>query len=189
MRWVFLNLLRIDPIPASLAHLAPNSQYTEWITNVRVKKHGLGQTFRVIVFLGTFDQDPTTWDTEFNVVGRVTVLGRSPKTRCEKCQDDMANDLIVTGTVSLTSALIQDCVGGELHSLEQADVVPHLKRNLQWRVTLFDGIEHPVDQVPGLQVSVCSTKVTIGGDGLPVYSHEYTTHEDITHGRPGGLAA
>jgi tyrosinase len=55
------------PIPASLRHLAPNNAYTEWVVNVRAEKHGLGASFRVLVFLGAFDEaDPSGWDTEFN---------------------------------------------------------------------------------------------------------------------------
>jgi tyrosinase len=178
-------------VPKEFEHLVPNRTYTEYITNLRALKHGLQQTFRVYVFLGDFNPDPTTWPTEHNVVGRFTVLGRAGTTQCEKCQSDSADDLVVTGTVPLTSALLQDIVesSSSLRSLEPSEVVPYLERNLHWRVTVFDGTERPREEVPGLKVAVVSTKVRIGDDGVPVYSGEYDAHPEITDGRPAGLGA
>jgi tyrosinase len=174
-------------VPATFSHLVSNNKYTEWITNLRAIKHGLNQTFRIIVFLGDFNSDPETWPFEYNAVGRVTVLGRSPNSQCSKCETDRSADLVVTGTVPLTSALLQDIVAGRLASLNPADVEPYLQKNLHWRVTQFDGTEVPRDQVPGLKVSVCSTEVTIAEDSTPVYSGHYTVHPSITDGRPAGL--
>ena len=176
-----------EPIPSSLAHLAPDNTYTEWIVGVRAIKHGLGQTYRVIVFLGDISPNPADWDLEYNCVGRVTVLGRSPNSQCEKCERDRDASLTITGTVPLTSALLQDITAGRLSSLEPAEVVPYLRENLKWRVTLFNGDEQPVEEVPGLKVSVVSTAVKIGDDGIPIYSGEYTTHREITDGLPAGL--
>ncbi|KAK4116618.1 Monophenol monooxygenase [Canariomyces notabilis] len=181
-----------DPIPASLKHLAPSNKYHDWIVNVRAQKHGLNQSFRVLVFLGPFNEsDPSTWDTEFNCVGRVSVLARSAtETQCAKCRVDAAEELMVSGTVPLTSALLQDITEGEVASLKPDDVVPHLRAKLAWKVALFDGEERDVLSVPGLKVSVASTEVTIGEeDGLPVYSGEYTVYPEITEGKPAGLAA
>lgn len=179
------------PIPATLRHLAPNSTYTEWILNARAQKHGLGQTFRLLVFLGPFDEsDPGSWDTEFNCVGRVSVLGRSAETtHCAKCRVDGAAELMVSGTVPLTSALLQDIVEGHggLAGLRPEEVVPHLQARLKWKATLFDGTEKDVEEVPGLKVSVVSTEVRIGEDGLPVYSGEYTVWPEATDGKPAGL--
>ncbi|KAH7128377.1 tyrosinase precursor [Dendryphion nanum] len=176
-------------VPKPFQHLVPNRTYTEWITNLRAVKHGLSQTFRVYVFLGDFNPDPVTWPTEYNVVGRFTVLGRGGDTQCEKCHQDQDTNLVVTGTVPLTSALLQDIVEGQLASLNPEDVGPYLEKHLHWRVTLFDGSEQPRDQVPGLKVSIVSTSVRIGDDGLPVYSGQYEDHPNITDGRPAGLGA
>jgi len=93
---------------------------------------------------------------------------------------------MVSGTVPLTSALLQDITNGELASLNAADVVPHLKKDLKWKVRLFTGEERPVTEIPELRVSVASTKVTIGPDALPIYSGEYTVHPEVTDGKPAG---
>jgi tyrosinase len=178
-------------VPKQFEHLIPDRTYVEWITNLRAVKHGLSQTFRVYVFLGDFNPDPASWPTEFNVVGRFTVLGRGGTTQCEKCQQDQAEELVVTGTVPLTSALLQDITveHADLRSLNPEDVEPYLVKNLHWRVTVFDGSEKPREEVPGLKVSVVSTKVRIGDDGVPVYSGEYTEHPNITDGRPAGFGS
>ncbi len=174
-------------IPASLAHLAPENKYTEWIVNVRAVKHVLGQTYRLLVFDGKISPDPKDWDVEYNCVGRVTVLGRASSTPCGKCQDDAASDLQVTGTVPLTLALLQDNAAGHLQNLDSANVVPYLRDNLKYRVTLFGGEERPIEQVPGLKIAVCSTQASIGPDGTPHYSGEYVVHGDITAGLPAGI--
>ncbi|KAK3309791.1 uncharacterized protein B0T15DRAFT_545814 [Chaetomium strumarium] len=190
------------PIPRSLQHLAPNNTYTEWVVLARAQKHGLGGPFRLLVFLGAFNEtDPASWDTEFNCVGRVSVLGRdAATTACSKCRADAADELVVSGTVPLTSALLQDIMGigegeeeaGErgLRSLDPEEVVPYLRERLKWKVTMFkNGEEKDVAAVPGLKVSVASTRVTIGEDGLPRYSGEYTVWPEVTEGKPAGLCA
>lgn len=176
-------------IPDEFSHLVKDRTYTEWIANLRTIKHGLNQTFRVYIFLGDFNPDSSTWPTEYNVVGRFTVLGREIDTSCDKCQQDRDDELVVTGTVPLTSALLQDIVAQQLGSLEPSEVQPYLERHLHWRVTVFDGSEVPRDQVPGLKVSVVSTKVRIGDDGVPVYSGVYEQYPGVTDGRPAGLSA
>lgn len=176
-------------VPGKYCHLVKERAHLEWVANLRVTKYGLNQTFRVWLFLGDFNQDPTTWPTEYNVVGRFTVLGRGGDGPCEKRQvkDEDEDGLAVTGTVPLTSALLQDIVADKLRSLDTGDVVDHLKKNLQWRVTVFDGSEWPVEDVPGLKVGVVSTKVRIADDGVPGYGGIYDRHLSVTEGRPGGL--
>jgi len=181
------SILHTGTIPAHLAHLAPGGKYTEWVVNVRAQKHGLGQSYRVVVFLGDITDDPADWDNEFNCVGRVSILGRSPDTQCGKCRVDNAHGLMVSGSVPLTSALLQDIVGGQISSLKPEDVEPHLRDQLKWKVTLFTGEEKNVAEVPDLKVSVVSTEVTLGPDGVPQYSGEYVVYPDVTHGKPAGL--
>lgn len=173
-------------LPEQFAHLALDNTYTEWITNMRAVKHGLSQTFRVLVFLGEFNPDPKTWPLEHNLVGRFTVLGRAPNTECAKCKTDQENELVVTGTVPLTTALLGEIVAGRLASLKTEDVEPYLAKNLHWRVTMFNGEEKDRNEVPGLKVSVVSTNVRIGDDGVPVYSDVYTVHPAITDGKSAG---
>lgn len=99
----------------------------------------------------------------------------------------MEDELVVAGAVPLTSALLQDIAAEKLGSLEVEDVVPYLRKQLHWRVKLWTGETLPVGEVPGLKVSVCSSRVRLDEDGIPAYSGEYTTHTEVTAGRVGGL--
>ncbi|KAF2749527.1 Di-copper centre-containing protein [Sporormia fimetaria CBS 119925] len=175
-------------VPARYSHLFPNDTYFEWVVNLRTVKHALGQTFRVFVFLGDFDPEPAKWPTEPNVVGRFTVLGRAGDTPCDKCRTDQEEELVVSGSVPITKALLQDIVDKEaLNSLNPEDVVPYLTRHLHWRVTLFDGSEQPRSEVPGLKVGIVSTRVSVDEDGVPVYSAEWQSYPEVTDGRPAGV--
>ncbi|KAK4455339.1 hypothetical protein QBC34DRAFT_460244 [Podospora aff. communis PSN243] len=168
--------------------ITANNTYTDWSVNIRATKHILGKPYQIIVFDGDFNPDPARWTSEYNKVDTVAVLGQGEDTACAKCRDDQENDLAVAGVVSLTSALIQDYMEGEIASLNAEDVVPHLKRHLHWRV-LVDGVtDLPREEVPGLVVCVSSTTVSFDENGIPRYSTDHTLHPEITDGRPAGLA-
>jgi tyrosinase len=157
---------------------------------VRVKKHSLDQTFRVLVFLGEPAAGTPGPDLAFapELVGRVTVLGRGrTNATCARCS--VRSDIIVSGTVPLTEDLRAAVAAGHLASLNAADVLPYLKEKLNWRVTLFDGSETPAGGVDGLVVSVVSTAVEEQEGELPVYSGVYATHPEATEGKPAGYAA
>lgn len=89
---------------------------------------------------------------------------------------------MVSSTVSLTSALLQDIVDGKAASLKPEDVARHLKGKLTWRVALFDGEERPVEDVPGLKVTLASTGVVNEEDGLWDCSEVYTMHPEMPRG-------
>lgn len=68
-------------------------------------------------------------------------------------------------------------------------MVPHLVKNLHWRIVGFDGVEIQRSSVPGLKVAVCSTEVSVGDGGGPVFDGEWVTHREVSDGRPGGLGS
>lgn len=176
------------PVPESLKHLAPEGKYLEWIVNVRAVKHGLGQTFSVFVFDCEVSDDPLSWGSDYNTVGRVVFMGREQSTDCEACQDQRERQLVTTGTVVLTSALLQDIQAGRLASLKQEDVVPYLKENLGWGCRMLNGTRKEPNEVPGLKISVCAVDVTLDADGVPSYGAS-RTFKEITDGKEGGLGA
>ncbi|KAK4110354.1 Di-copper centre-containing protein [Canariomyces notabilis] len=168
------------------------STFTLWTANMRAEKHVLGQPYSVYIFLRDFPADPATWDLNPTTVGLVAILGQSQDTGCAKCVTDMAEGLCVTGTVSLTEALVDaynldDGNEERLTSLDNDDVANYLKRHLHWRVLLADKTEVPRDQVPGLMVCVSAVKVTLDEDGLPVYDPDHRVYYRVTDGRPAGL--
>lgn len=109
----------------------------EWITNLKAQKHGLGGVFYVHVFLGEFEIDnPSSWRSAPNAVGKFTVLGDTSDTVCKKCKTDQDNRLQITGQVPLTLALVERYLSHDLENLTPEKVVPYLQKNLHWRVTL-----------------------------------------------------
>ncbi|KAA8573381.1 hypothetical protein EYC84_003859 [Monilinia fructicola] len=66
---------------------------------------------------------------------------------------------MVTGTIPLTSALLDKISKKKLESLDAEDVEPYLKENLKYRISLLD--DTPIDNsaVPSLSVNVVSSKV------------------------------
>ncbi|KAG9238946.1 tyrosinase precursor [Amylocarpus encephaloides] len=164
------------------------SSFTEYIANLKAPKHILNQGFRVYVFLGDFTPSTDTWCTQDASIGTLTVFGSNPETTgCGKCQADAEDDVVVTGTVPLTAALLQQYQAGNLGGLSKENVLPWLRRNLHWRVTLDDGTEKSRGEVPGLNLSVVSTEVELPVGGLPRYSGVYEVHPEVTDGRPAGM--
>jgi tyrosinase len=116
--------------------LAPDNKYLEWITNLKAKKHTLGASFNVHVFLGPItEENPVLWHTEENHVGAFAVLGQPADTGCEKCQSDQTNDVQVTAQIPLTVALAERYLANKIDGLTPEVVRPYLQENLHWRVT------------------------------------------------------
>ena len=169
--------------------------YTEYIVNLKAPKHILQQTYRVHIFLGEFESDLKTWHTQhalvgtFSVFGRNTTRGSDEETGCGKCKKDAEDGLIVTGTIPLTKALIHEVKEGNCPSLAKENVLPWLRENLHWRVTLADGTEKDRNEVPGLVVTVVTTEVELPPHGFPRFSGIYKSHPEVTADRPAATAA
>ena len=93
----------------------------------------------------------------------------------------------VSGTVHLTGALLKEMEEGRLGSLERENVIPFLRKNLHWRVTLANGTEKARGEVPHLKIGVVSTVVNLPAGRRPQFSGEYIVHTEVTDGRPAGL--
>ncbi|EMR83072.1 putative tyrosinase precursor protein [Botrytis cinerea BcDW1] len=174
--------------PSEAPAAAEPIKYREYICNIRAPKHILHQTYRVRIFLGDFNSDPATWATEQSTIGTFSSFGKNPETTgCGKCIKDEARSLMISGTVPLTPILLKLYKNGDLGSFEVENVIPYLRQNLHWRVTLADGTEIDRGDVEGLKISVVSTEVRCAQGGFPEYSGEYEVHSEVTGGRPAGL--
>ncbi|MCJ1264839.1 hypothetical protein MMC22_004714 [Lobaria immixta] len=155
--------------------------YTEWIANIRVAQDALPNTFFVYVLLGDFSTDVACWSYDPNLVGMHTVFNSSP-------DPTKQHNLIVTGTIPLTKTLRRHAADGKVNLKDEKAVKDYLKANLHWRVTTTEVNVVPRDQVPHLKVSVVSSLVKKAESisEFPIWG-EFTVHQDITDGRPGGL--
>ncbi|APA08416.1 hypothetical protein SS1G_13364 [Sclerotinia sclerotiorum 1980 UF-70] len=140
---------------SNLPALATNGQYTEWIANIQAKKFALSKSFFVHVFLGPFKDDPSSWSFEPNLVGTHCVFAKLSSSGAVAADPNQ----LVTGTMPLTSALLDDISQGLLKSLNEEDVKPYLKKNLHYRVTLLDDTEIDNSAVPSLTITVVSATV------------------------------
>ncbi|KAK1835532.1 hypothetical protein QBC39DRAFT_146365 [Podospora conica] len=127
------------------------NQYREWIANVYVGKQALGEPFAVHLFLGTVPRDPRTWSLSRNHIGSVGVFSSDEAM-------DMAQ-LQTSGTVPLTTRLIDKVESGELSSLEPKYVESYLKRYLKKAVIGASGRVYRPAGIPSLGVEVVSTLV------------------------------
>lgn len=110
-----------------------------------MQKHALGGVFFVHIFLGDFDtENPSSWRTAPNNVGKLTVLGDTPDTGCGKCKSDRDRQLQITGQIPLTLALTERYLTHELDDLTPEKVIPYLQKNLHWRVSLVSTNFHTI---------------------------------------------
>ncbi|KAI1345193.1 Di-copper centre-containing protein [Xylariaceae sp. FL0016] len=126
--------------------------YNEWIANVVVKKHALGASFSICLFIGGPPDNPASWATAENLVGTLGVFagGHPPSS---------TGSGIVAGTIPLTSALMSMIASRSLASLNVADVKPYLSTNLNLGIALNDGTMVNARDIDGLRVSIASSLV------------------------------
>lgn len=103
--------------------------YTEWLTNIRVAKDAMEQTFFVHIFLGDFNSDPKTWSFDPNLVGTHSIITPYVMKR------DPKQSTIVTGQIPLTRALRVDQQKGLLNMTDEGKTKEYLTKNLHWRIT------------------------------------------------------
>ena len=132
---------------------------TEWIANIRVKKYALNAPFFIYIFIGTFDQNPSAWSLDANLAGSqfisVKSLSAIMNSPCSNCDPDQ----MVSGTVPLTHTLLRHISEGELKSMEPDDVNPYLAQNLKYRITLSDNTVIGNGDVPSLKISIACVDV------------------------------
>ncbi|RVD85525.1 uncharacterized protein DFL_003846 [Arthrobotrys flagrans] len=171
--------------------------YHEYDANIRFERFDLGgRPFTVHIFLGDFNPDPATWMWDKNRVGGiynfVAGVQRGDGSACSNCETQSQDHTIVTGQVSLTTALLDDIEdpANGLHSLIPEEVIPYLQRHLHWRITDPNGREIPRQGLRTLKISVVECSATISNN--PGELTQYGDHrvlDIVTEGRPAGKAA
>jgi tyrosinase len=103
-----------------------NNVVYEWTTRIHAKKHELGGSFSVLVFLGEVPKDPEEWTTSPSYVGSHSVYTSG----MDRPQGDQANT-VTEGFVHLNMAIAER---SGLSSYEPGGVIPYLKDNLNWSI-------------------------------------------------------
>lgn len=163
----------------------PPPKRREYIANIVSDKFSCNGSYAVYIFLGTFNSsDPTCWPTQPNLVGTHAVFATVPQEATDegqKIKRAAMSGIQVTGTMPLTSALLEKAKQGEMRSMRPQHVEEYMANNLQYRVARvsdqhysetnsseqpanykiqFDGTEIPLAEVPNLSVSVIGADVT-----------------------------
>jgi len=120
-----------------------------WDFQYQVERFALNGSFFVHVFIGDFEADHRIWVNESNHVHASGVWVRSLQeetgqvTSCANCLRSASDGILYADWVPLTMKLIEYIASGEEHpagsglvlrSMDPADVIPFLTRNLHWRI-------------------------------------------------------
>ncbi|KAM0718253.1 hypothetical protein Q7P37_006585 [Cladosporium fusiforme] len=150
--------------PRDTAPRGPPLKRREYIANIVSDKFSCNGSYAVYIFLGTFDSsDPSCWPTQPNLVGTHAVFATVPQEAADdghKAKRAALSGIQVTGTMPLTSALLEKAKQGEMRSMNPQHVEEYMANNLQYRVARFGGTEIPISEVPNLAVSVIGADVT-----------------------------
>lgn len=131
-----------------------DGRYREWIVNIRVKKQALPEPFAVHLFLGEVPADTQQWPYSTTHAGTMGVFNGAGTV------DGMSmGRLEVSGTVPLTTILVNKIAAGELSSLDPKDVEKFLKQWLRRRVLGMSGKVYDISTVQGLVMDVTSSVV------------------------------
>ncbi|CAK7220176.1 hypothetical protein SBRCBS47491_004101 [Sporothrix bragantina] len=139
-----------EPVPASVV---VGMEYREWVANIHAQKQALNSTFFIDLFLGDWPNDTTTWSYAPNLVGTMSVFA-APGGAMAGMDTSAGHS---SGTIPLTSALVQKIASGELTSLEPFAVEPYLLENLHYGIIMADGVVVEPDAVAGLGITIVSS--------------------------------
>lgn len=163
-------------------------QHRQYMANIISQKFALNGSYAIYIFMGDFDDDPSSWATSPSLVGTHAVFGAIEMTSSVVSKVMASKPGVeVTGAIPLTSALLTKADSGEIADMAPATVEDYLTDNLHWRVGMFDGSEIPAEDVADLTVTVVTAQVkpAVSADEFPQWSaFKKLTH--ITQGKPGG---
>lgn len=142
----------------SISAVFDGSKYREWIANLRVNKHAMGGSFNIYLFIGEVPSDPSSWPVASSLVGTLGVFAHKGA-HGHRGVHSHSSSRKVTGTIPMTSALMNMVTSGNISSLHTGDVEPFLRSNLEFRISLANGTTAEAHEVDGLCISIVSSIV------------------------------
>jgi tyrosinase len=124
----------------------PHDHYRSYTANINSRKFAFNGSYAIYVFLGhVADEDAAAWPLSSKLVGTQGVftgmtmpsapsLSPASTDGTQDSNEAVGGNVMVTGTVPLTNALLKHIQTGDLASLEINDVRAFLRKNLQWRI-------------------------------------------------------
>ncbi|EME44704.1 hypothetical protein DOTSEDRAFT_72233 [Dothistroma septosporum NZE10] len=171
-----------NPLADALASnplAANNGSLYQYVANINTPRYKLGGSYSIYCFTGKpGSEDPTTWATAKNLAGTMGVLS----------QPGMSDsNVIVAGSIPLTTSLQSLFSGGVLAGLTEAIIAPFLAANLNWRVLGPAGNSVDPGTIDGFVFSVVTSTAQQPSDAssLPVFS-PFINLIDVTKDQSGG---
>ncbi|OCK82998.1 Di-copper centre-containing protein [Lepidopterella palustris CBS 459.81] len=159
------------------------SSERQYITNIKVRRFGLGGSYSIFVFIGEEPtSEPSQWSSDPSFVGISGVFAAATN-------DPLKTSIESNGVVPLTAALEARLASGKLKSMKEDAVGAYLRDNLHWKIRSMDSTEILIDQVQGLEVSVLWSEVipATSLSSFPQMVGGYHVLFDATSGRQGGI--
>jgi len=153
----------------------------DYTVRIHFKKHELGRSFSVLIFLGDVPDDPLQWRVGDAFVGAHYAFVNSAASQCSNCRNQ--TDAYSEGFVHLNSAIAK---GSGLSSYEPEEVLPYLKEKLHWRIQAANQTAVELEELPSLEVTVSQIPLTHEPAAPFPTLGEQVYHHHITYGRPGG---
>lgn len=179
------NVAAAASVQAAATHNGTSYQY---IANIVSQKFAMGSSYGVYIFMGNYTANSTGWGTDPNLVGVHGVFAnmKNNGSLAMLRRRGMGN-LKGTGSIPLTTMLINKVATGQLASLSPEDVEPYLTRSLDWRASYYDGTEIPVNSVIDLSISVVQAQVepAVSHDEFPTWG-DFVALVNVTADKPGG---
>lgn len=157
---------------------ASNGSLYQYVANINTTRYALNGSYSVYLFMGEpASEDPSTWLLAENLIGTQGIMA----------QPNMTANVVVAGSIPLTRSLTAQVACGALSSLSEADVIPFLQKNLEWRISGPEGNNRLPSTVPDFIIAVVASTATVPEDSscFPVYS-QFIELTEITHGKNGG---
>ncbi|KAK8056801.1 hypothetical protein PG993_002028 [Apiospora rasikravindrae] len=126
--------------------------YRDWVASIVVNKHAMNTSFKILLFLGKIPDDISTWGSSPGLAGSLGIFAGHVEGSSKHRRQ-------ITGTIPLTSTLINHLYEEKLQSLDSVDAEAYLRNNLRIRVVASNGTVVEPSQVDGLKISIVSSYV------------------------------
>ncbi|KAG8996063.1 hypothetical protein FRB94_008584 [Tulasnella sp. JGI-2019a] len=158
-------------------HIPPHTR-RDWAIRIRSKLHQFGESYPILIFIGTPPAAGNEWRTSPNLVGAFAPFVNSSAEHCKEHADS-----IVEGFVPLNRYLC----AGHVDALHPEAMVPFLKERIHWRIQKTDASIVEAKDVKELEVAVMSVEMEYVAEHRAYKAIARPSHHaEITNGKSGG---
>lgn len=167
-------------ISANDPFTARNGSSYVYDANIQTPRYALNGPYSIYVFPGKPNsEEPSSWVFDPTLIGTMGVTSAPG-------MDGM--ETIISGSIPLTTTLrklVRDA-GFDLDNLSPTDVVPYLRKNMEWRIAAAGGRVVDPASLNGFSITVVSSSAEQAASGaLPQFA-DFVPQLNVTQGQAGG---